>query len=271
MTTPEEKQIAVGMQKLNSIQNYLKNKVGNTKLENYWKMLMARLDEFPLECEIRDTRDAVEEMWIKCLKNEEELHVLKKTWSSEYSENTLVKHKRELQELNSFYLGNRELINMINEYDNLWNRLTDLYRQCNNPDRLFKNRGARLLQEEEDRKVIRKLPRVERNILRLLEKQRIEGQEQFLIRGELFTELAKRRWEEHKENTGQLQPKILLKSPSPSRVSPGSSGAGRGPSSAGSVTKRRNLKELQSSSEVKRKHFVDDGMKVRRTSATGSS
>ncbi|XP_067013374.2 protein regulator of cytokinesis 1 [Anabrus simplex] len=219
-----------GFEHIRAAEKSLRHVTDENKFPKYWKILMGRIAKFPLECEILDTREEVEKMWTKCLKNKDDLHILKETWSTDYTEDVLQKHKTELAELNKFYTNNRELIDLLNKYESLWQCLANVEKQSHDPERLFKNRGAQLLKEEHDRRLSSKLPHFEKIILQLLEKRRKEGREEFLVHGELFADLVKRRWQEHKEN-------ISSRKRSQEEV--------QKPLSVGPEAKRRHLMEVQ--------------------------
>lgn len=49
------------------------------------------------------------------------------------------------------------IYNLIEDRENLWNKMIVMQEQANDPGRLWQNRGGQLLKEEKERKVIQKV------------------------------------------------------------------------------------------------------------------
>lgn len=77
--------------------------------------------------------------------------------------------------------------------------MIDLEQRANHPNR-YKNRGGNLLMEEKERNKIRnKLPKIENDLLLLVEKYEMETGDSFLICGKKVSEIIAEAWEEHRE------------------------------------------------------------------------
>lgn len=78
--------------------------------------------------------------------------------------------------------------------------MIDLEQRANQPER-FKNRGGQLLREEKERKTIAsKLPKIEQELVALVQKYESESGNNFLICGHQVTEIIEQAWQEHKES-----------------------------------------------------------------------
>jgi hypothetical protein len=56
-----------------------------------------------------------------------------------------------------FFFCNRSLYLLIKKHQDTWERVVNMDQQLYNPERLFHNRGAQLLQEERDRRAAQKV------------------------------------------------------------------------------------------------------------------
>lgn len=61
-----------------------------------------------------------------------------------------------LSNLHTFFC-NRSLYLLIKKHQDTWQRVVNMDKQLYNPERLFQNRGAQLLQEERDRRAAQKV------------------------------------------------------------------------------------------------------------------
>lgn len=131
--------------------------------------------------------------------------------------------------------------------------MINLEQEANRPDR-YKNRGGKLLLEEKERNKIRnKLPKIEQNLLELVEHYEAETGNSFLICGNRLHDIIEQAWEEHKENkhlllsakkqlrenTRMVTPCKSLLTPCRSRVGQSHLQAPATPISIKSATKRK--------------------------------
>lgn len=94
----------------------------------------------------------------------------------------------------------RTIYDLILKREGLWGKMLDLERRANAPNR-FNNRGGQLLKEEKERNCVRaQLPKIEKQILTLVEEYEKEAGLPFKIDGELVANKIAMDWESHKEN-----------------------------------------------------------------------
>lgn len=92
------------------------------------------------------------------------------------------------------------MFELIEKREELWSQMISLEQRANQPDR-YKNRGGQLLREEKERKTIAsKLPKIEQELLNMVEKYESESGTSFHICGQPLSEIIEQAWDEHKEN-----------------------------------------------------------------------
>ncbi|KAK7791983.1 hypothetical protein R5R35_011602 [Gryllus longicercus] len=163
----------------------------NVRRRKEWSELLNDLKKLPLKFRINEIRREISSMWDTCFKSDKEREQFPEYSSDDYSEHLLVKHRDVLEKLKAFYIQHRELIDLVHKYEEMWKSVVSIQEQSQNPERLFKNRGAQLLKEEHDRKLISKIPHMQNVILKAIKKKEAEGT-LFLIRGEQFSSIIER-------------------------------------------------------------------------------
>lgn len=92
------------------------------------------------------------------------------------------------------------IYNMYNKRGSLWEKLLDLEHRANQPNR-YKNRGGQLLNEEKERKTINaQLPKIENELLGLVNQYELLNGKPFLIYGKRLQELIEESWKEREED-----------------------------------------------------------------------
>lgn len=138
--------------------------------------------------------------WSKCCCSPEEQHEFMHFTSDCYTEDLLTLHEMQLEKLKSHYEQNIAIYNMYNKRESLWEKLLDLEHRANQPNR-YKNRGGQLLNEEKERKTINaQLPKIENELLDLVNQYELLNGKQFLIHGKRLQELIEESWKERDEN-----------------------------------------------------------------------
>uniref|UniRef100_A0A1A9Z4W8 Protein regulator of cytokinesis 1 n=1 Tax=Glossina pallidipes TaxID=7398 RepID=A0A1A9Z4W8_GLOPL len=92
-----------------------------------------------------------------------------KTLNTCYTDDLLMLHELELEDLKLYYENNRQLFELYADRNILWDRMQALEAKASEPGR-YNNRGGQLLKEEKERKTIdTKLPKIERQIQQLVQ------------------------------------------------------------------------------------------------------
>ncbi|PSN53301.1 hypothetical protein C0J52_04681 [Blattella germanica] len=104
------------------------------------------------------------------------------------------------------YFCSRHLFSLIKKHQDTWTQVVNMDKQLYNPERLFQNRGAQLLQEEKARKAAQKdLPKLEELIKIETKSFEKENGRPFYVFGKRFSEMILHQKEEHKENQKSLR------------------------------------------------------------------
>ncbi|GLH00577.1 Uncharacterized protein GBIM_06915 [Gryllus bimaculatus] len=176
---------------LSYMQSYWKGySASAARRKKEWIELLNDLERLPFKFRINELRKEIKIMWDKCYKSEQERKLFTEFYTDNYSESLLMKHGEELEKLNVFYLQHQELIDLLLKYEEMCKCVTNIQKQTQNPERLFKNRGAQLLKEEHDRKMIARIPHMQNIILKAIRKKESEGII-FLIYGQHFSDVIK--------------------------------------------------------------------------------
>uniref|UniRef100_A0A1B0G578 Uncharacterized protein n=1 Tax=Glossina morsitans morsitans TaxID=37546 RepID=A0A1B0G578_GLOMM len=113
-----------------------------------------------------------------------------------YTDDLLVLHELELEDLKLYYENNRQLFELYADRNILWDRMQALEAKACEPGR-YNNRGGQLLKEEKERKTIAtKLPKIEQQIQQLVQVYQEREHVPFLVYGENIVEVMNYQWEQ---------------------------------------------------------------------------
>ncbi|XP_054729784.1 protein regulator of cytokinesis 1-like [Anastrepha obliqua] len=155
------------------------------------------------EC-LQQIRAEIVEWWDKTLKSETERNRFSKFHSNCYTEDLLLLHEIELEDLKRFYESNRQIFELYDNRKLLWDRMVALEAKASDPGR-YNNRGGQLLKEERERKTIAtKLPKIEQQIRDLVTVYEETEHQEFRVCGENIIELMKKEWENKRKEKEKL-------------------------------------------------------------------
>ncbi|XP_051159934.1 protein regulator of cytokinesis 1-like [Leptopilina boulardi] len=151
---------------------------------------------------ILKVREELEVLWDLCQFSESQRCFLP-FYSQTYTEDLLTLHELEAEKLRKFYKSNKKIFDLLEERENLWEKMKELDQRANDPDR-FHNRGGQLLAEEKERKnTTKKLPKIEEQLLQATKEYELECGKMFKIKGVSVNEYldqSKADYEKEKEN-----------------------------------------------------------------------
>lgn len=144
---------------------------------------------------VSQVRSELVKLWDVCKFSKEQRRKFNYFHSQTYTEDLLTLHELEVKRLQEFYEANRSIFDLLEERDNLWTKMKELFQRANNPDRFY-NRGGQLLMEEKERKTIqKKLPKIEEQLRGLIDAYEQVHGEVFTINGMSVEELLKESWQ----------------------------------------------------------------------------
>nr|XP_018897995.1 PREDICTED: protein regulator of cytokinesis 1-like isoform X1 [Bemisia tabaci] len=147
---------------------------------------------------IQEVRREIESWWYRLHYAENQKNMFEAYLSQDFSEELLELHELEVSKLRQYYEKNCALYQLIDERNKLWDKMNELNDKSKNADRLFKNRGGQLLKEEKERKQIaRDLPKIEKELKKLLCEYETANGSPFLFDGVSFLELMEDQWKEN--------------------------------------------------------------------------
>ncbi|PNF26068.1 hypothetical protein B7P43_G06395 [Cryptotermes secundus] len=153
---------------------------------------------------VEEIRRELECWWNKCSVGEEERLQFQPYSSDCFTEDLLELHELEVQKFQSYYEQNVVIFELVNQRQELWDKMLELENRANDPSRLFHNRGGQLLLEEKERKNIQKeLPKVEKELMKHITIYEEQHKKQFMILGEPVIDIISKQWALHKENKEQ--------------------------------------------------------------------
>ncbi|XP_067637944.1 protein regulator of cytokinesis 1-like [Eurosta solidaginis] len=155
------------------------------------------------EC-LQQIRTEIVEWWDKTLKSDTERNRFSNFHSDCYTEDLLILHEIELEDLKRFYENNREIFELYENRKLLWDRMIALEAKATDPGR-YNNRGGQLLKEEKERKTIAtKLPKIEQQIRNLVLEFEEQEHQEFLVHGENILEVMEREWEKKRQEKEKI-------------------------------------------------------------------
>lgn len=154
---------------------------------------------------VEQIRGEIAKLWEKTLKSETQKSRFSNYNSTCYSDDLLVLHEMELEDLKSFYEANKQIFELFADRNILWERMNALEAKASEPGR-YNNRGGQLLKEERERKTIAtKLPKIEQQICDLVKEYEEKEHAPFLVYGENIIEVMASQWEQKRREKEMLQ------------------------------------------------------------------
>ncbi|CAK9300286.1 unnamed protein product [Gordionus sp. m RMFG-2023] len=188
-------------------QNIFLAKYNNIKLttykeiENEYDKCRATLNS-NLELYIEKLRWELKELWEECYVQEEAKASFPHFYSTEYCDTLIELHEQEIQKWKKYAIDTRNIRELIQERNDLWDRMIHMEHQAKDINR-FKNRGGNLLQEEKERKrVAIKLPKLEYQINSIINEWGKTHSKTFLYHDTTFLDFIQQQWAQyyyHKE------------------------------------------------------------------------
>ncbi|RZC35345.1 regulator of cytokinesis 1, partial [Asbolus verrucosus] len=171
---------------------FRQNNTGNSlNALNALKQEVERLEEMKkanIKVFINKQRQELSEIWEKCHCTEEDTNMFTFYYSECYSEDLFELHEREIQKWKAYYEENKELFELLQEHDRLWNELCKLESNSGTANR-YKNRGGQLLIEEKLRnKLTKRIPKIEESLTKLSDAFLMRKGKRFLTFGKTIEE-----------------------------------------------------------------------------------
>lgn len=154
---------------------------------------------------VQQIREEIAKWWEKTLKSEVQKSRFSNFTSTCYSDDLLVLHEMELEDLKLYYETNKQIFELYADRNILWDRMNALEAKASEPGR-YNNRGGQLLKEEKERKIIAtKLPKIEQQISELVRQYEEREHAPFLVYGENIIEVMATQWEQKRRDKELLQ------------------------------------------------------------------
>ena len=145
---------------------------------------------------VQQIREEINKWWEKTLKSEVQKSRFSNFTSTCYTDDLLVLHEMELEDLKLYYETNKQIFELYADRNILWERMNALEAKASEPGR-YNNRGGQLLKEEKERKKIAtKLPKIEQQISELVRQYEEREHAPFLVYGENIIEVMASQWEQ---------------------------------------------------------------------------
>ncbi|XP_047098728.1 protein regulator of cytokinesis 1-like [Schistocerca piceifrons] len=176
-TLEEDRRVTAGF--LRAHQGYSPRTIAALKRE------LARCQErrrHSIKACVDKIRAEMADLWDRCCFGERQRHKFVPYYLDCYTEDLLELHELEVERLKSFLERHADVFQLVEKRRELWDAMVDLEDVACDKKRLFDNRGGGLLAEERRRRVVQKeLPRVEEQLLQLVERLRAENRDQSLL------------------------------------------------------------------------------------------
>ncbi|XP_037931858.1 protein regulator of cytokinesis 1-like [Teleopsis dalmanni] len=148
---------------------------------------------------IQQLREQITQWWDKTLKSEVERNRFSNFNNNYYTDDLLVLHELELDDLQTYYETNQEIFELFESRKILWERMMALENKATEPGR-YNNRGGQLLKEEKERKTITtKLPIIERKITELVKIYKVREHKPFTVYGENIVDYMSNEWAQKRQ------------------------------------------------------------------------
>ncbi|KAI8115344.1 Protein regulator of cytokinesis 1 [Lucilia cuprina] len=154
---------------------------------------------------VQQIRDEITKWWEKTLKSEVQKNRFSNFTSTCYTDDLLVLHEMELEDLKLYYETNKQIFELYADRNILWDRMNALEAKASEPGR-YNNRGGQLLKEEKERKTIAtKLPKIEQQICELVRQYEAREHAPFLVYGENIIDVMAAQWDQKRRDKELLQ------------------------------------------------------------------
>ncbi|XP_065365998.1 protein regulator of cytokinesis 1-like [Calliphora vicina] len=154
---------------------------------------------------VQQIRDEISKWWEKTLKSEVQKSRFSNFTSTCYTDDLLVLHEMELEDLKLYYETNKQIFDLYADRNILWDRMNALESKASEPGR-YNNRGGQLLKEEKERKTIAtKLPKIEQQICELVRQYEEIEHAPFLVFGENIIDVMAAQWDQKRRDKEMLQ------------------------------------------------------------------
>uniref|UniRef100_A0A1B6EG14 Protein regulator of cytokinesis 1 n=1 Tax=Clastoptera arizonana TaxID=38151 RepID=A0A1B6EG14_9HEMI len=171
---------------------------------------------------IQEMRNELDVLWEKCYFSQFERDCFSAYKTDVFSDDVLTLHEFEVEKLQQYYNTYNETFKLVKIRKDVWTKLEQLERQAKDPERLFKNRGGQLLQEERERKSLEKeLFKIEKKLkIKIQEFEEREGKSfmyfginiRDIIENE-YTEKNNQRQKEKMARAHRHQENLVLRTP----------------------------------------------------------
>ncbi|VVC45498.1 Hypothetical protein CINCED_3A022767 [Cinara cedri] len=215
--------------KLNTLWNRLlvnvtyRERFVSTKL-GYDKSVINELKKEVERCEtlkkenvkqfIEKLRAELNDLWDRCHFGEHQRKQCHIYYKNECTEDVMDLLDIEVDNARKFYNENQSIFYLMEEREDLWQKMIVMKEHANDPARLWQNRGGQLLKEEKERKTIQKeLPRVEKELKHLLQTYEQREGKPFLFNDNRLLDIIDNQWNEMRNNKKPIQQtksKILI-------------------------------------------------------------
>ncbi|KAG1680518.1 Protein regulator of cytokinesis 1 [Nymphon striatum] len=144
-------------------------------------------------------RDELDSWWNKCFISQEQRDKFDCYYDDNFTEKLLNLHEFEVEKLKDYYELNKELLQKVAKREELWKTMIQFEKNAMDPKR-FNNRGGGLLQEElERKKLLTRLPKLEKELETLIEEWEAKEGREFFVNGMRFLNYIAMQWEQHRQ------------------------------------------------------------------------
>ncbi|XP_015606138.1 protein regulator of cytokinesis 1 isoform X2 [Cephus cinctus] len=154
---------------------------------------------------IKKIRLQIQDLWDLCKYSEEQRKEFVFFHSEVYTEDLLLHHELEAEQLRKFYEANKSTFELLVERQNLWEKIKELEQRASDPGR-YNNRGGQLLAEERERKQIqKKLPVIEEKLNNFADRYEEKNGTVFTVNGVPLADFLKQTWEDYEKSKASMK------------------------------------------------------------------
>jgi len=158
-------------------------------------------------------RNELVSWWDKCYYSTQQRKAFHYFEEDNFTESLLEIHEKELKEVQDYYKEHKAILEKIDLREKFFKEMVVFDEKSSDPNRFFKDRGGKLLQEEKARKkLMKELPKVEEEVTEAVSKYEAEHQKHFLVNGLRFPEYTAKQWDDfHYNKEEQKQSRLKAK------------------------------------------------------------
>ena len=161
---------------------------------------IEHLKKAHIEVFVTRLRNKLASLWDKCHYTEEQRNDFEYFTSDTCNQDLLDIYEFEIKRVAEYYENNSTLYKLLEKRSDLWNRMVELEENASMPGR-FKNRGGKLLKEEKERNaLLKRLPKMEEQMMLLAEEFELEHKKPFYSWGKTVKELITESHNMHEED-----------------------------------------------------------------------